>query len=121
MSFTRTLGGLALVTMLIAGCEAKPPAASPISLTPGTVEYQLRQQQLQNVQSDPSRAMQNPGVTNVSPGAAGIERAPTGGTGSVGGQVGGMRSDGTVVRPGGAPSTQTTVPNNPRRPQPTTN
>ena len=75
MSFTRTLGGLALVTMLIAGCEATPPAASPIALTPGTVEYQLRQQQLQNVQSDPSRAMQNPVVTGASPGAAGIERA----------------------------------------------
>ena len=57
MSFTRTLGGLALVTMLVAGCEATPPAASPISLTPGTVEYQLRQQQLQNARTDPSRAM----------------------------------------------------------------
>ncbi|WP_431271740.1 hypothetical protein [Dankookia sp. P2] len=121
MSFKRTLGGLALVTLLVAGCEATPPAPSPISLTPGTVEYQLRQQQLQNVQSDPSRAMQNPGVTNVSPGAAGIERSTTGGAGSVGGQVGGIRSDGTIVRPGGAPATQGTVPNNPRRPQPTTN
>ena len=107
MSFTRTLGGLALVTLLIAGCEAKPPAASPISLTPGTVEYQMRQQQLQNVQSDPSRAMQNPVVTGASPGAAGIERATTGGKGSAAGVVAGQRTDGTIARPGtGAPTSR---------------
>jgi hypothetical protein len=119
MSYTRTLGGLALVTMLIAGCEATPPAASPISLTPGTVEYQMRQQQLQNVQSDPNRAMQNPVVTGASPGAGGIERAPTGGAGGAGGAVGGLRTDGTIQRPGsGPPQSQSMVPANPRRPAP---
>jgi hypothetical protein len=121
MSFTRTLGGLALVTVLIAGCETTP-ATGPLSTMPtGTAESVLRQQQLQNIQSDPSRVMQNPGVTAVNPGAGGIERATAGGAGSAGGQVGGMRSDGSIVRPGGAPSTQSTVPTNPRRPQPTTN
>jgi hypothetical protein len=79
----RNLGGVALIALLLAGCQPSQQT-SPISLTPGTVEYQLRQQQLQNVQSDPSRAMQNPTVTNVSPGAAGIERAPMGGSGGVG-------------------------------------
>ena len=121
MSFTRTLGGLALATLLMAGCETTPKSGPLATKPTGTNESLLRQQQLQNVQSDPTRAMQNPGVTAVNPGAGGIERSTTGGAGSVGGQVGGMRSDGTVVRPGGPPSTQTTVPSNPRRPQPTTN
>jgi outer membrane murein-binding lipoprotein Lpp len=121
MSSKRTLGALALVTLLVAGCDTTPKSGPLATMPTGTNESLLRQQQLQNVQSDPSRAMQNPGVTAVNPGAGGIERATTGGTGSMGGQVGGMRSDGTVVRPGGAPSTQGTVPNNPRRPQPTTN
>ena len=118
MSFTRDFGGLALVALLVAGCEPARPT-TPISLTPGTVEYQLRQQQLQNMQSDTSRGMQNPAVTDVNPGAAGIERAQTGGTGGAGGAIGGMRTDGTVQRPGaGAPSSQTMVPANPRRPAP---
>ena len=121
MSFTRTIGGLALATLLMAGCETTPKSGPLATMPTGTNESLLRQQQLQNVQSDPNRAMQNPGVTAVNPGAGGIERSTTGGAGSVGGQVGGMRSDGTIVRPGGAPSTQTTVPSNPRRPQPTTN
>ena len=119
MSFTRTLGGLALVTVLIAGCDTTP-TTGPLSTMPtGTSESLLRQQQLQNAQQNPG--MQNPVATGASPGVGGIERAATGGTGSAGGQVGGMRSDGSIVRPGGAPSTQSTVPSNPRRPQPTTN
>jgi hypothetical protein len=105
MSFTRTLGGLALVTLLMAGCEATPPAASPIALTPGTVEYQLRQQQLQNAQQNPGT--QNAVVTGASPGAAGIQRAPTGGSGSSAGVVAGQRTDGTIARPGtGAPTSR---------------
>jgi hypothetical protein len=44
----------------------------------------LRQQQLRNIQQDQSRAMQNPVVTGVNPGVGGIERAQTGGTGTVG-------------------------------------
>jgi hypothetical protein len=84
MSVTRTLGGLALVTLLVAGCE---PAKNtgPLSTMPtGTNESLLRQQQLRNIQQDPSRAMQNPTVTGASPGVGGIERAPTGGAGGVG-------------------------------------
>jgi hypothetical protein len=78
----RISGGLALAVTLLAGCEPAPKPASPISLSPGTVEYQLRQQQLQNARSGVNPGIQNPAVTNVSPGAAGIERATTGGTGS---------------------------------------
>ncbi|MFC7477204.1 hypothetical protein ACFQS7_22765 [Dankookia sp. GCM10030260] len=57
-------------------------------------------------------------VTDVNPNVGGAERAGTGGTGATGGQVGGMRSDVTVVRPGGAPASPATVPANPRRPAP---
>jgi hypothetical protein len=115
----RVSGGLALAAILLAGCEPAPKPTTPISLTPGTVEYQLRQQQLQNVQSDPNRAMQNPVVTGASPGVGGIERAPTGGAGGAGGAVGGLRTDGTIQRPGsGPPQSQSMVPANPRRPAP---
>jgi hypothetical protein len=69
--------------LLLAGCEPAPPPTSPISLSPGTVEYQLRQQQLQNARSGVNPGIQNPLVTNVSPGVGGIERAQTGGTGNV--------------------------------------
>jgi hypothetical protein len=120
MPFKRSLQGITLVSLLVAGCDSVTPASStgPIALTPGTVEYQLRQQQLQNARSGANPGIQNPAVTNVNPSVDGIERAETGGTGSTGGAIGGMRSDGTVVRPGGAPATQTTVPANPRRPAP---
>jgi hypothetical protein len=83
MLSTRRLGGLALVSLIVAGCEPAPRQNTPISLTPGTVEYQLRQQQLQNARSGVNPGIQNPAVTNVSPGAGGIERAQTGGTGNV--------------------------------------
>ena len=109
MPFTRTLGGIALVSILAAGCSSLTPAQNtgPIALTPGTVEYQLRQQQLQNAQSGVNAGTQNPTVTNVNPSVGGIERATTGGAGSAGGNVGGLRTDGTIERPGaGAPSTQ---------------
>ena len=118
MSVIRHFGSLAVAALLLAGCEPAKPT-TPIALTPGTVEYQLRQQQLQNVQSDPSRGMQNPGVTGVNPSVGGIERAPAGGSGGAGSTLGGIRTDGTIQRPGsGAPSTQTMVPANPRRPAP---
>ena len=116
-----SLGGIALVSLLVAGFDSVTPARStgPVALTPGTVEYQLRQQQLQNVQSDPGRAMQNPAVTGVNPNVGGIERAPTGGAGGAGGAVGGLRTDGTIQRPGsGPPQSQSMVPANPRRPAP---
>jgi hypothetical protein len=107
MSSTRTLGALALVTLLIAGCETKPSSGPLATMPTGTNESLLRQQQLQNVQSDPNRAMQNPVATGASPGAAGIERAATGGRGSAAGVVAGQRTDGTIARPGtGAPTTR---------------
>jgi hypothetical protein len=121
MPFKCSLGGIALASLLVAGCDSVTPAKTtgPSVLTPGTVEYQLRQQQLQNVQSDPSRAMQNPAVTGVNPSVGGIERAPAGGAGGAGSAVGGLRTDGTIQRPGsGAPPSQSMVPANPRRPAP---
>lgn len=83
MSMTRTLGGIALATLLIAGCETER-ARGPLATMPtGTRESDMRQQQLRNIQQDPNRAMQNPPVTGVNPGTTGIERASTGGTGNV--------------------------------------
>jgi hypothetical protein len=84
MNSTCRLGGLALVVLGLTACEPSRQTGPLSSMPTGTTESQLRQQQLRNVQQDPNRAMQNPGVTNVSPGAAGIERAPTGGAGGVG-------------------------------------
>ena len=112
------LTALALVALMIAGCEPAKQT-TPIALTPGTAEYDMRQQQLRNVQSDTSRGMQNPGVTSINPSAGGIERAQTGGSGGAGSNLGGIRTDGTIQRQGsGAPPTQSMVPTNPRRPSP---
>jgi hypothetical protein len=116
-----SLGGIALVSLFVAGCDSVTPAKNtgPVALTPGTVEYQLRQQQLQNARSGANPGIQNPAVTGVNPSVSGIERAGPGGAGSTGGTVGGLRTDGTVDRPGaGAPASQTMVPANPRRPAP---
>lgn len=84
MNVTCRLGGLALVTLGLAACE---PARNtgPLATQPtGTTESLLRQQQLQNAQQDPSRAMQNPVATGASPGTTGIQRAPGTGTGGTG-------------------------------------
>jgi hypothetical protein len=85
MSFTRTLGGLALVAAVLVGCESAQPTG-PIVQNPGTVEQQLRQIQLQNAQQNPGT--QNPVATGVNPGATGttpggIQRSATGGRGNV--------------------------------------
>ena len=117
MSFIRISTSLVTVAIAVAACE---PArtTTPIALTPGTAEYQLRQQQLQNMQGTPGRAIQNPMVTGVNPNVGGIERASTGGTGTSGGALGGIRTDGSIQRPGaGAPATQMMVPESPRSPQ----
>ncbi|WP_165943557.1 hypothetical protein [Roseicella aquatilis] len=109
MSVTRMLGGLALATLMLAGCETKP-ATGPLATQPtGTAESLLRQQQLQNIQSDPSRAMQNPTAVGANPGVGGIVREGTG-TGGAGGAVAGQRTDGTIDREAGAPSTQGSSP-----------
>ncbi|MDO9708887.1 hypothetical protein [Paracraurococcus lichenis] len=84
MKFTCRLGGLALVVLGLAACEPSSQSGPLSTMPTGTNESLLRQQQLRNAQQDPSRAMQNPTVTNVSPGAAGIERAQTGGAGGTG-------------------------------------
>src|SRR3954447_26701589 len=104
----QTLVSIALASLLVIGCNATPDKTTgPISLTPGTTEYQMRQQQLQNIRSGANAGTQNPMVTGVNPSVGGIERAPTGGIGSAGGSVGGLRTDGTIERSGaGAPSTQ---------------
>ncbi|RAI57653.1 hypothetical protein [Roseicella frigidaeris] len=84
MHCPRVMGGLLLASLALAACEPKQ-ASGPLSTMPtGTTESLLRQQQLRNMQADPSRGMQNPTVTNVSPGAAGIERSATGGAGGTG-------------------------------------
>ena len=73
----RTLGGIALTTFLLAGCQADTSrGTTPIALTPGTPEYDMRQQQLRAIQSGANPGAQNPVVTGASPGVGGIERAP---------------------------------------------
>jgi hypothetical protein len=76
--------GLGLGALLLVGCQPAQPTGSPISLTPGTREYDLRQQELRSATGDPTRAQQNPIVTGASPGVGGIERAPGTGTGGAG-------------------------------------
>jgi hypothetical protein len=70
--------GLGLGALILAGCQPAQPTGSPIVLTPGTREYDLRQQELRSATGDPGRAQQNPVVTGVNPGVGGIERAPAG-------------------------------------------
>lgn len=106
MSSKHSLGGLALVILLVAGCDTTPKQGPLSTMPSGTTESLLRQQQLQNALQDPNRAMQNPSVTNVSPGAAGIERATTGGLGNATAGAPSAVNPGTtgIVRPGaGAP------------------
>lgn len=84
MSLKHTLWTLSLVAAVTAGCETQR-AQGPLATMPtGTRENVMRQQQLQNVQGDPSRAMQNPAVVGVNPGTTGIVRegTGTGGTGA---------------------------------------
>lgn len=100
----RILGGLALVTLLAAGCETTPSRGPLATMPTGTAESLLRQQQLRNAQQNPG--MQNPVVTGASPGVGGIERAPTGGRGNVTAGAPSEVNPGTtgIVRPGvGAP------------------
>ena len=84
MNITWRLGGFALVMLGLTACEPSKETGPLSTMPTGTNESILRQQQLRNIQQDPSRAMQNPTVTGVSPGVGGIERAPTGGTGGAG-------------------------------------
>ena len=105
----RTLGGITLTTFLLAGCQADTSrSTTPIALTPGTPEYDMRQQQLRGIQSGANPGMQNPGVTGRSS-LDQMERRPqTGGTGSVAapivpgtGRITGGLGEADVQRQGG--------------------
>ena len=87
MSRMRVIGGLGLGALLLAGCEPSRPTGSPIGLTPGTVQYDLRQEQLRSAAGDPARAQQNPTTTGVNVGGIVREGAGAGGTGVAGAPV----------------------------------
>ena len=93
MSLIRTLGGLALCTVVLAACEPGTSSGPLASQPTGTVESTLRQSQLQQMQADPGRAMQNPVAVSASPGVGGIERAGVGAGGAGAGAP-------TAVNPG---------------------
>ena len=106
MPSIRAFGGIALAAAMLAGCTPDTSrTASPLVGSTGTVQDQLRQQQLANA---PSRTATGGGsVTAINPGTTGIERNFDGTTGGVGGAVAGLNTTGTVNRPGvGAPDTQ---------------
>ena len=109
MPSMRTLGSIALTTFILAGCQADTSrSTTPIALTPGTPEYDMRQQQLRGVQSGANPGMQNPGVTGRSS-LDQMERQPqTSGTGSVAapivpgtGRITGGLGEAEVQRQGG--------------------
>ena len=105
----RTLGGIALTTVLLAGCQADTSrGTTPIALTPGTPEYDMRQQQLRGIQSGANPGMQNPGVTGRSSLDEMQRRPQAGGTGSVAapivpgtGRITGGLGEAEVQRQGG--------------------
>jgi len=104
MPSMRALGGIALATLALAACEPKQPTGSPIALTPGTREEQLRQLQLQGATSGANPGVQNPVATGRD--VSGIVRQGTG-SGSTAAGTSGMNPDGTLIRPGvGAPPTR---------------
>lgn len=78
MAVTPTLGTLALGTLAIAPRQPAP-CSGPVASSPGTTEYQRRQQQLQNARSRANPGVQNPFATGVA--VEGIQRQNTG-TGS---------------------------------------
>lgn len=109
MTVTRLLGTFGVATLGVLALAACEPATStsPIVGNTGTVENQLRQQQLQNIQSGANRGVQNPVATGV--GVDGIQRQGTGVGSTAAGGV-----DARTVNPGvggiqrqgvGAPST----------------
>jgi hypothetical protein len=108
MNVMRTLGTLgiaALATVSLAACEAGT-SSGPLATQPtGTVESQLRQQQLQNIQSGANPGVQNPVATSV--GVGGIERQGVGaGSTAAGGVTGVNPGVGGIERQGvGAPPT----------------
>jgi hypothetical protein len=86
--FSKLLG-LGVGVLLAGGCEPTQQTG-PISVTPGSAEYQQRQDQLRSAVGDPGRANQNPVAVGrasfgsdsaTSIGVGGIQRTTgTGGT-----------------------------------------
>ena len=97
--FSKLLG-LGLGVLLVGGCEASRQTG-PISLTPGTVEYQQRQDQLRSAVGDPGRANQNPvAVGRANPGS---DSATSIGVGDI------QRTTGTGGRAGASAGTPASV------------
>ena len=93
--------GLGLAALLLGGCEPSRQTG-PIGLTPGTVEYDLRQEQLRSARGDPGRANQNPiAVGRANPGAesaasvGNVQRIP-----GTGGAAGASAGTPTAINPG---------------------
>jgi hypothetical protein len=101
MPFARAFGGVAVATLLLAGCDTTPKQGPLATMPTGTNESLLRQQQLQNARQ--TTGMQNPAVTTVNPGAGGIERSTTGGMGNAAAGAPAAVNPGTtgIVRQGG--------------------
>jgi hypothetical protein len=99
MSCVSKLLGVSLGVMMLSGCQATPSRQSgPISLTPGTAEYEMRQDQLRSARGDPGRANQNPvGIGMANPGTdavGGIQRIP-----GTGGAAGTSAGNPTAINP----------------------
>ena len=100
--FSKLLG-LGLGVLLVGGCEASRQTG-PISLTPGTAEYQQRQDQLRSARGDPGRATRNPVATGrANPGsdsAASISVGDVQRTTGTAGRAGASAGAPTGVNPG---------------------
>jgi hypothetical protein len=82
MSMLNTIGGLVAGAAVLAACQPQTQR-SPVNYG-GMQEQQLRTLQREGAMSGTNPGVQNPVATGANPGTTGIERAPTGGTGSVG-------------------------------------
>lgn len=97
MSYFSKILGLSLGILVVGGCEASRQSG-PVSLTPGTAEYQMRQDQLRSLRGDSGRANQNPVATGMS--------SEGGGTTSIGGV---QRMPGTGGAAGASAGTPTAI------------
>jgi hypothetical protein len=102
MTYFSKFLGLGLGVLLAGGCDGSRQTG-PISLTPGSAEYQQRQDQLRSATGDPGRASQNPvAVGRANPGS---DSATSIGVGDVqrtygtGGTAGASAGTPTAVNP----------------------
>ncbi|HYI83132.1 MAG TPA: hypothetical protein VEX11_07980 [Acetobacteraceae bacterium] len=98
MQRTLALNGSALLALLLAAACQPQMQRSGVGQNYGDQrEQQLRAVEMQGIRSGTNPGVQNPVVTGVNPGTTGIERAPTGGTGTAGTQrpIMGVRPDGS--------------------------